>query len=177
MGPPPSIAEAEAHLRNDMQQLAVLKARRESANEIVTRKMWWSALWGVLPVPVLDFGACTAVQIMMINDLARHYALLGDGIVLDRETVRKWIFSLSGAAIPTYLKAVPVLGFTAGILTGPLFYGASTYAIGKVFIEHFETGGTLLTFDADKMRAYFLHYYEEGKAKLRARATVTATTP
>jgi hypothetical protein len=32
---------------------------------------------------------------------------------------------------------------------------ALTYAIGRVFIHHFELGGTLLNFDADKLRSYF----------------------
>ena len=41
--------------------------------------------------------------------------------------------------------------------------GATTYAVGKVFIEHFESGGTFLDFDPEKMRDHFQELYEEGK--------------
>jgi hypothetical protein len=33
-----------------------------------------------------------------------------------------------------------------GALTMPVFSAAATYVIGKVFIQHFATGGTLLDF-------------------------------
>ena len=33
--------------------------------------------------------------------------------------------------------------------------GASTWAMGKVFTQHFATGGTLLDFDPDTMREHF----------------------
>ena len=91
-----------------------------------------------------------------------------------KQTVHKWVSSLAGGFVPTYLKAVPGLGMVAGILTAPLFYGAVTYAVGKVFIEHFETGGTLLTFNADRMRVYFQHFLAEGKEKLRVRPAAAA---
>jgi hypothetical protein len=41
---------------------------------------------------------------------------------------------------------------------------ASTYAVGKVFAEHFESGGTFLDFDEEKAREHFKAMYEEGKA-------------
>jgi membrane protein YqaA with SNARE-associated domain len=44
-----------------------------------------------------------------------------------------------------------------------LLGGATTYAIGSVFAQHFESGGTLLDFDAKKMRSYFSNKLAEGK--------------
>ena len=38
-----------------------------------------------------------------------------------------------------------------------------THAIGRTFVRHFEAGGTLLDFDAKKMRTYFKQEY--GRAK------------
>ena len=43
----------------------------------------------------------------------------------------------------------------AGVIALPGLAFASTYAIGKVFVLHFEAGGTLLDFDPLKMRAHF----------------------
>ena len=45
----------------------------------------------------------------------------------------------------------------------PIFTGATTYAIGKSFMMHFESGGTFLDFDPAKVRAYFRQEFEKGQ--------------
>jgi len=45
----------------------------------------------------------------------------------------------------------------------PVVSGAFTYAIGKVFIQHFASGETFLTFDPEKVRDYYTEMFEEGK--------------
>ena len=45
----------------------------------------------------------------------------------------------------------------------PLIAGASTYAVGKVFYRHFASGGTFLTFDPEKARAYYEEMFQKGK--------------
>jgi hypothetical protein len=60
-------------------------------------------------------------------------------------------------------KAVPFFGSTLGYLTLPLLGGASTYAVGRVFLQHFESGGTFLTFDPEQVRDYFAEQFEAGK--------------
>jgi hypothetical protein len=45
----------------------------------------------------------------------------------------------------------------------PAVAAASTWATGKVFIRHFESGGTFLDFDPAKARAYYAEEYEAGK--------------
>jgi len=41
--------------------------------------------------------------------------------------------------------------------------GASTYALGEVFKKHFETGGTFLDFDPERLRKYYNEKFEKGK--------------
>ena len=60
------------------------------------------------------------------------------------------------------LKLVPVLGIFCFVAM-PTFNAAITYAVGKVFIQHFELGGTFLDFDPKKVRAYFEDQFREGK--------------
>jgi len=38
----------------------------------------------------------------------------------------------------------------------PIVAGAATYAIGKVFVRHFASGGTFLTFNPEKVKDYYL---------------------
>ena len=44
--------------------------------------------------------------------------------------------------------------------------GATTYAIGKVFVRHLESGGSLLTFDGKKMKGYMEKALDEGKKRM-----------
>ena len=46
----------------------------------------------------------------------------------------------------------------------PALAGASTYAVGKVFVQHFESGGTFLNFDPEDVRDYYAEQFEKGKA-------------
>jgi len=45
----------------------------------------------------------------------------------------------------------------------PITAGAVTYAVGKVFHQHFASGGTFLSFDPDKVRDYYAEMLREGK--------------
>ena len=45
----------------------------------------------------------------------------------------------------------------------PIYSGAATWAIGKVFIQHFASGGTFLDFDPQKVKDYFRNLFEQGK--------------
>ena len=38
-----------------------------------------------------------------------------------------------------------------------------TFAVGKVFVQHFESGGTFLDFDAATAKTVFREYFAEGK--------------
>jgi hypothetical protein len=44
-----------------------------------------------------------------------------------------------------------------------LLCGAYSWALGNTFIQHFESGGTFLNFDSDKVKGYFHAQLEEGK--------------
>ena len=45
----------------------------------------------------------------------------------------------------------------------PVMSGASTFALGRVFSAHFQSGGTLLTLDANKMKEEFKRQLQVGK--------------
>jgi hypothetical protein len=38
--------------------------------------------------------------------------------------------------------------------------------MGKVFIQHFESGGTFLTFDPQQVRDYYAQQFEKGKEEV-----------
>ena len=121
---------------------------------------------GLIPVPIVDLVALSGIQLNMLRKLAKAY-----DIPFSKDIVKNIIASLLGSGIPvtfsgalaSLMKTVPVIGQATGALAMPILAGATTYAIGKVFIQHFASGGTFLNFDPDEVRDYFYEMFKEGK--------------
>jgi hypothetical protein len=60
----------------------------------------------------------------------------------------------SGMGAASALKAVPILGMLASGFVMPALSAGATFAIGKAFIQHFESGGTLLDFNPPDYRDF-----------------------
>ena len=136
------------------------------ANNHVKRYMWWSIGAGLIPVPLLDLGALAGVQLKMLHRLSQHY-----DVAFSENRGKSIIAALIGTittdslhrgAFTSFIKSIPFIGII-GAVSMPIYAGATTYAIGKVFIQHFESGGTFLDFDPKKVKNYFATLYEEGK--------------
>src|SRR5690606_15888195 len=61
------------------------------------------------------------------------------------------------------IKFIPGVGSVLGGVTLAVLSGASTYALGEVFKRHFETGGTFLDFDVERLKKYYNEKFEKGK--------------
>jgi uncharacterized protein (DUF697 family) len=136
------------------------------STSLVKKYMWWAMGAGLIPIPIVDLLTISGVQLKMLKDLSEIYE------VKFHENKGKSILSaLLGSIVPNSLaytsssifKAIPLLGPLVGGLSMSIFSGAATYAIGKVFIQHFESGGTFLDFDPVKVKEYFYEKFEEGK--------------
>ena len=138
-----------------------------SPDKIVKTYMLWSMGAGLIPIPLADMAAVAGVQLKMLGELASHYDVpfsehRGKSIIsalVGGVAARSFAFGTAGSL----LKAIPVFGSMAGMVAMPIFAGATTYAVGKVFVQHFASGGTFLDFDPDKVRAYFEEMFKEGQ--------------
>jgi len=138
--------------------------REMQARQIVERNMFWSAGAGVVPVPGVDLALLAGVQVKMLAQLAKHY-----NVPFLRNTVKALVGTLLGTltaggasvGLVPYAKMVPVVGNILGALTMPAFSAAATWALGKVFIQHFEAGGTFLNFNPDDVKEYFRQEFEK----------------
>jgi uncharacterized protein (DUF697 family) len=135
--------------------------------KLVKNYMWWSMGAGLVPVPLVDMAAVTGVQLKMLADLSRAY-----DVKFTEDAGRKIVLSLLGSLIPnglargflgSLLKIVPVVGTVMGTISMSAFSGAATYAIGKLFIQHYEAGGTLLDLDVTQMNDFFKEKFAEGQ--------------
>jgi uncharacterized protein (DUF697 family) len=149
--------------------------RTTQAGKTVRNYTLASVAVGLVPMPLVDIAALTAVQLKMLHGLAKLY----DDVSFTKELARSTLGSLLSSAIPVYYaqpvalslaKFIPVAGHALGMASLPVLGGAATYAVGKVFIQHFESGGTFLTFDPEKVRDYFMEQLAEGK-KVAAEGT------
>ena len=140
---------------------------RMARNDALVRKHALAAAGvGLIPLPAIDFIALTGLQANLLRKLSAAY-----DIPFSEELGKKLVGSLvSGYApvalampVASLLKSVPLIGQTAGVLAMSIVAGASTYAIGKVFVQHFESGGTFLNFDPAAVREYFREQFREGR--------------
>jgi uncharacterized protein (DUF697 family) len=163
-------AEAESAITADA---AVTLTNAERDNEVLnTIKNHTIAAMGIgiLPVPGLDLVALTGVQLNLLRKLGALY----DKKFSD-ELAKKLLGSLLGGYLPlalvapvaSVLKFVPGVGVAAGVLAQSATAGTTTYAVGKVFANHFEKGGDLLSFKPAEMREMLRKQVEEGKAFIK----------
>ena len=139
------------------------------AARVISKAVRWSAAAAIVPVPYLDLVALGAVQVRMVRDLAQAYC-----VDADSETTKVAVSALlgtlapavvSGSLLGSSLKLVPVGGTILGSVGLAAFGSAATYAVGKIFVAHFENGGTLSSFSAQAVEADLKKEFAAAKAK------------
>ena len=160
------------------------KERTGQADALIHRNVLWALGAGVIPLPVFDIVAITGIQMKMLKELSDLYE-----IKFTQQLVKKSVGALASGlgsvALGTALggslaKLIPGLGQTLGVISVPLVAAAFTRATGRIFLMHFEAGGTLLDFDPALMREYFREEFETAKqavAKMQKSPTAAAQTP
>jgi uncharacterized protein (DUF697 family) len=145
-----------------------------AANQIVSNNVALAMGAGLIPLPWLDFAAITAVQLKMGKELAEFY-----GIDYKEEQVKGIVVALiasytstsvAAVAASSVSKSLPGLGAVFGAVTLPVIAGGLTYAVGKIFVQHIESGGTFLSFKVADVQAGFLREVEKGKEVVSAKA-------
>lgn len=135
------------------------------ANNIVKNHVIAATGVSLVPVPLADLAAIVGLQVKMMHSLCKLY-----DVPFKEKIVRSLLTSLvSGAGavvamtgLSSLAKAVPFLGSVAGAAGVSATAAAVTYATGKVFIHHFEVGGTLGDFDPVKFKELFKAKIKEG---------------
>ncbi len=143
----------------------VTQARCTEAESLIKNYVIVSLGLGLIPVPAADLAAFMALQVKLVHGLAKHYDVpfkesLGKSLVaslLSGGTSALTVLGLSSLS-----KAIPVLGTLGGGAGVAISAGAFTYAVGQVFLKHFESGGTLLNFDPKATQDLFKAKLKEG---------------
>jgi len=133
------------------------------SKDIIQNHVIYSMGAGMIPVPLADMVAVSGVQINMIRQLAKLYS-----IPFEETQTKALISALSGSIISkvgarTLVKFIPGIGSLLGGVAMGVVSGASTYALGEAFNFHFQTGGSILDFDTNKMKKFYDEQFEKGK--------------
>ncbi len=125
-----------------------------------------SAVIGAIPIGPVVMAALLALNLKMIHAISRTY-----GVEFNRDLGKAAIYSFIGACGAGAIGGrvlwglstlIPIAGQLLHAVTVPLFAAGLTYAIGKLFTQHFASGGTFLDFDPDAVREHFYAEFRKG---------------
>jgi uncharacterized protein (DUF697 family) len=154
------------------------ETREEMASKLVDRFALWSGVAGLIPVPLVDVATVGGLQIQMVRRISQIYDVEfseNRGKALIASLVGSLIPATSGVGAASMLKAVPVIGTIAGGFVMPVLSAGATYAIGKAFIQHFATGGTLLDFNPPDYREFIRAQRDMWDSRRKGRGTKSST--
>ena len=137
--------------------------KNRHAETIIRNHVLWAMTAGAVAPPWVDVFAVSAAQLDMIRQMSRVYNIdfaetQGKAIVF---TLTSSTAARAGAT--GLIKLVPIAGSIVGGGISAVVNGASTYALGEVFKQHFAHGGTFLDFDTERLRKLYNEKFEKGK--------------
>jgi len=135
---------------------------REKADKVIQSSVIWSMGAGLIPIPLADMVAVTAIQIDMLKQVSIIYSQ-----DFSEASFKNWIGTLTGSALSGAVKFFPGIGSLIGGVSMAALAGSSTYAVGQVFLEHFEAGGSLQDFEVEKFKDFYAKQFEKGKTVVK----------
>lgn len=141
---------------------AIERAKSQRADKIINTHVLWGMGAGLMPIPLFDIAAVTAVQIDLLRQLADNYEA-----DFSNEMGKTFVTALTGGTFArigaSLIKTVPGIGTLIGGVSMSVMSGASTFAIGQVAKRHFETDGNIVNVDLDFARNAYDDAFEKGK--------------
>ncbi|WP_448520230.1 DUF697 domain-containing protein [Rhodoflexus sp.] len=138
-------------------------SRKDKAEAVIKSSVIWSMGAGLIPIPVADMVAVTAIQMDMLKQLCVIYETN-----FSESQFKTLLATLTGSALSRMgaeaIKIIPGLGSVIGGVSMAAISGATTYAVGQVFMTHFENGGTMQNFDVEAFKDFYKKQFERGKA-------------
>jgi uncharacterized protein (DUF697 family) len=128
---------------------AAAALRRRKAVAIVERYANWSAVGGVIPVPIANAAAITGLMVRMIKSLSTLY-----DVPFEHNRTRAAVIGVMGGVLPTGLGTIAASTLTyfvpgygmLSLAVSSVTSSAYARSIGQLYIEHFEIGATQIDF-------------------------------
>ncbi len=148
------------------------KYRITQANKLVRNHSVISGVMGIVPIPPLAMAIILANNLKMLHKLSSTYDVKFSKNA-GKAAISSFLgacgtVSISGRLIWGLGAAIPIAAPVFSLLTMPAFGASTSYAIGNLFIQHFESGGTFLTFDPEKVKGHYAELFAEGEKLAKA---------
>jgi len=132
------------------------------ADNLIATHTTYATVAGMIPIPIVDFTAVSAVHTDMLRGLAKIY-----DVQYDENSGKNLAAAVIGTAIArigsSVIKAIPGVGAILGGLSSVAISAATTYALGHTFKKHFESGGNLLNVNTETLKNIFKQELKKGK--------------
>ena len=121
------------------------------ARDVVQRHAAYSVVGGIIPLPIVNFASVATINVRMVKMLGELY-----GVPFERNRARAMVIGLMGGIMPTGVRELTT-STLLNILPGANLIGlamssvtaaACTRGIGRIFVEHFESGATTFALPA-----------------------------
>lgn len=136
--------------------------RHRKATDLITHHVILSMGTAIIPVPMADILALTTLQIRMLKELCDLYEK-----PYSKQVAQNIITAIAGNSLArlgaSLIKTIPGIGTIIGGVSAVILSGASTYAIGKVFLHNFDAGISPEEIDLDEAEVLYGSEFEAGK--------------
>ena len=149
-------AELSSSRKSLKRAIVVTTNRLDRGQQIINKWSKVSLLTIALPNTVLEYIVISGIQLKMLRDMSQLY-----GIPFKADALKVILGIILGGSVAYFLsdfysglvKSVPFVGKPIAFLTEPAIAYVTTYAVGFVFLEHFESHGSFDNIDLGKMKA------------------------
>ena len=162
----PEQARVEAGAPEKGQNQTEDELRVSAADNTIKYYCFWSFSTALIPVPLVDLAAMSAIQTKMISELSELYDVpFSQGLA--KKAIAALVASASSSSFASLIKLVPGIGYFGLAIPLATLNVSYTYAVGKIFAQHFQSGADLASFDPDAQKTNFKEKLEEGKEYAR----------
>ena len=162
----PEQARVEAGAPEKGQNQTEDELRVSAADNTIKYYCFWSFSTALIPVPLVDLAAMSAIQVKMISELSELYEVpFSQGLA--KKAIATLVASASSSSFASLIKLVPGIGYFGLAIPLATLNVSYTYAVGKIFAQHFQSGADLASFDPNAQKANFKEKLEEGKEYAR----------
>lgn len=157
------MSDSEKNEVIEVGEIAETRGSQAALDRIIRGHVLWSMGAGLIPIPLFDIAAVTAIQIDALKKLAAE-----EGVDYTTDGGKQFVTALTGGTFArlgaSLVKGIPGVGTVIGGLSMSAMSAASTYAVCQVAITHFRSEKSFVLPDLEDAKQLYEKALEKGKA-------------
>lgn len=155
------------------QKVAVEQARgaarvisKGEVDKLIRGSVYGAMGAGIVPLHWFQFASVAAVQLNLIRQLSNVYGVeFKEGIAkkIIASVVSSGVSTVAAPLLRVAVSGIPLVGLPLAVGMQPMTNGFATYAVGRMFVTHFERGGNFVKVNMDEMKKDFSEAYQHSR--------------